>query len=363
MLSDIGTRLATKVTTKIALKKAGLSSNSLDFLEKNNNNKSILNFETKRSRRKQLEFFDEKKLYKKDRFDFSQQKLKLFNKREANPDEFNRSEKADERCLVRDKDGRLRQDFTERRRRVQENKALREQQKKQEEEDEAKAKMKKKRGKKSHHWLDVPLTMQPWLTAPASYQIRPLPTIGESAPKDPMRKLRLGGGRRTLVVFLRCVGCAFARETFQNLRELANRSVGTIRCVAVSHSSREATERWIGLMGGRWLVDIVIDEDRALYSAWGLGLGDYMYMFHPAAQMHSWKHKGWLGSKVASTMYKRSADSRYDDESDEVLVMGSKWQEAGVFAVDGTGKVIWGVKAQRSDDTMDLEMGARLLCA
>lgn len=41
--------------------------------------------------------------------------------------------------------------------------------------------------------------------------------------------------------------------------------------------------------------------------------------------------------------------------------MGTKWQEAGAFAVDGKGTVIWGGKALRVDDMMNLEDGARIL--
>lgn len=41
--------------------------------------------------------------------------------------------------------------------------------------------------------------------------------------------------------------------------------------------------------------------------------------------------------------------------------MGSKWQEAGAFAVDGRGTVVWGGKAMRADDVMDLDEGAKLL--
>lgn len=59
-------------------------------------------------------------------------------------------------------------------------------------------------------WMSVrslPLTVQPWLTPPpAAVSVGRLPGIGDKAPLDKTGKLRLG--RRTLLVFLRCVGCA-----------------------------------------------------------------------------------------------------------------------------------------------------------
>jgi hypothetical protein len=59
-------------------------------------------------------------------------------------------------------------------------------------------------------WMSVrslPLTVQPWLTPPpAAVSVGRVPGIGDKAPVDRTQKLRLG--KRTLVVFLRCVGCA-----------------------------------------------------------------------------------------------------------------------------------------------------------
>ena len=155
------------------------------------------------------------------------------------------------------------------------------------------------------------------------------------------------------------------------LRSIANRHPDTMRCIAVSHSSAHATQKWIDLMGGAWNVEVVVDEDRSLYAAWGLGVASLMYLFHPAAQVQGWKETGWLGDEVAAAVNRtqglaarqRSAfdDDDDDDGEDNSGVMGSKWQEAGAFAVDGKGTVIWGGKATRSDDMMNLEEGARIL--
>lgn len=35
--------------------------------------------------------------------------------------------------------------------------------------------------------------------------------------------------------------------------------------------------------------------------------------------------------------------------------MGNKWQQSGAFAIDGLGTVVWGRKAVRADDVLDLD--------
>ncbi|KAF2966899.1 hypothetical protein GQX73_g6661 [Xylaria multiplex] len=221
------------------------------------------------------------------------------------------------------------------------------------------------------------------------------PKPGDLAPLDRDRRLKFGGGRPVIVLFLRCVGCAFAQKSFLSLRALANKEQGSLRCIAVSHSSAAATRKWIDILGGSWNVEAVIDEDRAIYAAWGLGLGNIWYMFNPTTQVQGWKEKGWLGIKVAdaiqrtgeagrptagknSTGIKRSGTGlstsgntrnsagavRAEGEADILgpsTVMGNKWQQAGLFAVDGRGTVLWATKAQRADDLMDLDAAAAIL--
>jgi hypothetical protein len=57
----------------------------------------------------------------------------------------------------------------------------------------------------------LPLTVQPWLTPrPPPVPIADPPRVGDLAPIDRDRRLVFGGGKKVLVVFLRCVGCACA---------------------------------------------------------------------------------------------------------------------------------------------------------
>ncbi|KAI2611846.1 hypothetical protein GGR54DRAFT_643294 [Hypoxylon sp. NC1633] len=220
----------------------------------------------------------------------------------------------------------------------------------------------------------LPLTAQAWLSpVPPPVPVAECPKPGDLAPLDRDRQLTFGGGKPVIVLFLRCVGCAFAQKSFLALRELAIKNQGRLTCITVSHSSREATRKWVDLLGGAWNVEVVIDEDRAVYAAWGLGLGTMWSMFNPTTQIQGWKEKGWLGINVANSLqrtgsFKQGQGAAAIDNSTSSAtatgaegpstVMGNKWQQAGLFAVDGRGTVIWAAKALRADDLMDLGSAA-----
>lgn len=244
----------------------------------------------------------------------------------------------------------------------------------------------------------LPLKVHPWFSPPPPpVKVAPVPRIGDVAPQDRQRRLELGRRNKCLVVFLRCVGCAFAQKTFLALRALANRHAGHITCIAISHASPRATSKWIDMLGGAWNVQIVIDQQRAIYAAWGLGVASSLwYVLGPTAQVQAWKETGWLGEKVASAVDGRrgreeerrveriltprkkggaaatnttSGNSSQGGDGENMAInennpsteLGSKWQESGAFAIDSTGTVVWGGKAVRADDVMDLEEGAKLL--
>lgn len=119
-----------------------------------------------------------------------------------------------------------------------------------------------------------------------------------------------------------------------------------------------------------------MDEQRAIYAAWGLGTASMWHVFNPTTQVQGWKEKGWLGERVAEALQRRGtvqsnaagnankngpATAVADQDEAASTVLGNKWQESGAFAIDGRGTVIWGGKAMRADDVMDLDEGARLL--
>lgn len=145
------------------------------------------------------------------------------------------------------------------------------------------------------------------------------------------------------------------------------------------------------LLGGAWNVEVLIDEDRAIYAAWGLGLGSVWYMFNPTTFSQGWKEKGWLGEKVAGSINRTEsmgpngaggaaknknnntkgagagagagAAGVEDDMEDEgpSTALGNKWQQAGVFAIDGRGTVVYAEKATRADDVMNLDAAVQIL--
>lgn len=78
--------------------------------------------------------------------------------------------------------------------------------------DEADKPVDEKSGPAWPAWMTVkslPLSVQPWLSPPPPpIPVAEPPRPGDLAPLDRDRKLVFGGGKRVVVVFLRCVGCA-----------------------------------------------------------------------------------------------------------------------------------------------------------
>jgi hypothetical protein len=150
-----------------------------------------------------------------------------------------------------------------------------------------------------------------------------------------------------------------------------------LTCVAISHSSGAATQKWIDLLGGAWNVRVVTDEDRSVYAAWGLGAGSFWYVLNPTTQAAGWREKGWMGTTVATALQRRtgrllvqdietsSADAAASGGSSAAAaapaVMGNKWQEAGAWAVNERGRVVWGDKLKTADEVMDLSEGVAAL--
>lgn len=172
---------------------------------------------------------------------------------------------------------------------------------------------------------------------------------------------------------------AVAQKTFLALRQLSTtHQLNGLTCIAISHSSAAATQKWLDLIGGAWSVQVIVDEDRAIYAAWGLGLSSVWYYFNPATQTAAWKEKGWLGARVATSIQrsggaaaasstarptagKGGAAAEADDGLGPASTMGNKWQQGGAFAVDERGTVVWGGKAKSADEMMDLDAGCKAL--
>ncbi|KAK3944609.1 hypothetical protein QBC46DRAFT_373830 [Diplogelasinospora grovesii] len=174
---------------------------------------------------------------------------------------------------------------------------------------------------------------------PPPKEVAPLPKVGDpaptsfppptSAPSAPA--LSFPSDKPVLVVFLRHCGCPFAEKTFKSLTKLSTRHP-ELHCIAVSHSSQTATDRWIIEVGGEWDVQVIVDPDRDLYSAWGLGISSTWHALSPWAIYKTYQ----LGKTEG--IWNRTTES------------GSRWQTGGAFAVDKSGIVRWVQVAHSADD-------------
>ncbi|KAF4466748.1 thioredoxin-like fold [Fusarium albosuccineum] len=175
--------------------------------------------------------------------------------------------------------------------------------------------------------------LESWKT-PAAKEVAPPVEVGSKAPWS--QELRLPDGKPTLVVFLRHCGCPFAEKTFKSLAALSDENP-KVHCVAVSHSSAEATEHWLPEVGGTWAVDVVIDEGRDLYAKWGLGISSTWHAVNPVTLWSVFS----LGKNEG--IWNRPTES------------GSRWQTSGAFAVDRDGTIRWAHVARTADDLPDLQ--------
>lgn len=82
---------------------------------------------------------------------------------------------------------------------------------------------------------------------------------------------------------------------------------------------------------------MVVDADRAIYAAWGLGVCGYAHVLSPASFASLFR----LGRE--KNIWNRSTES------------GSRWQTSGNYAVDANGVIKWGGISTRADDVPEFE--------
>lgn len=134
-----------------------------------------------------------------------------------------------------------------------------------------------------------------------------------------------------------------AEKTFRLLASFSTQHTGRIACIAISHSSQAATDNWVPQVGGEWETEVIVDEDRDVYAAWGLGLSSYWYAMNPLAVYNAVQ----LGKNEG--IWNRTVES------------GSRWQTSGAFAVDRNNVVKWVSVARSSSDVPDLHAALRAL--
>ena len=128
------------------------------------------------------------------------------------------------------------------------------------------------------------------------------PAIGSKAPATSKIQLSLAP---LVITFLRHCGCPFAEKTFLNLREVARDHRDTT-FLAISHSSQAATDSWLASLPQAGSepdnLQVIVDEDREAYSAWGLGVAGFGHVLSPAASM---EFGSWAARRESGTGLRR----------------------------------------------------------
>jgi hypothetical protein len=166
-----------------------------------------------------------------------------------------------------------------------------------------------------------------------------LATAQPPLPGEPARALPddAFAGRAAVIAFLRHTGCPFAEATAQALRTAAAERP-ELAWVAVSHAPAGATQRWCEAVGGLGDVRVLVDETRSSYAAWGLGRSSLSHFM------------GGRSLAGVARLARRGIRNRHPD--------GSRWQQAGTFAVDGEGIVRWRHLPAHAGDLPDLARAA-----
>jgi hypothetical protein len=180
------------------------------------------------------------------------------------------------------------------------------------------------------------VNLRTFLPPPATPTASP-PVVGSPAPELPD-----GAPREQPIVlaFLRHTGCPFAEWTARRMRAAAAEH-DDIAWVAVSHAPREATEEWARAIGGVGGVLVLSDPERASYAAWGLGRSSLGHF------------AGRRSLIQVAKLARRGIRNRYPH--------GSRWQQAGTFAVDAGKTIRWRHLPAHAGDIPDLAKAASSL--
>jgi hypothetical protein len=111
-----------------------------------------------------------------------------------------------------------------------------------------------------------------------------------------------------------------------------------VEWIAVSHAPLEATDRWCAAVGASHRVRLIIDEERAAYGAWGLGRTTLTHF------------AGRRSLSAVARLAREGIRNRHP--------AGSRWQQAGTFAVDAAGTIVWRHIPPHAGDLPDLAAAA-----
>jgi hypothetical protein len=161
-----------------------------------------------------------------------------------------------------------------------------------------------------------------------------LPELGSAGPiAEPLGEVQ----GPAVVAFLRHVGCPFSEATMRAMSEEADRQLD-VTWIAVSHAGLEATDRWCADVGASHRVRLVIDEERAAYGAWGLGRTSLSHF------------AGRRSLTAVADLARKGIRNRHP--------AGTRWQRAGTFALDASGRIAWRHIPRHAGELPDLAAAA-----
>jgi hypothetical protein len=178
------------------------------------------------------------------------------------------------------------------------------------------------------------VNLRTFLPPPAT-GVSPPPAIGDPAPPLPGGQTPAGP---LVVAFLRHTGCPFAEWTLRELRTAAERHP-EVAFAAVSHADAPATDRWLADVGGGPAMRVLTDPGRTAYAAWGLGRSSLAHF------------AGRRSLTQVAKLARGGIRNRHPD--------GTRWQQAGAFAVGADGTVRWRHLPEHAGDLPDLEAAAQ----
>jgi len=96
-------------------------------------------------------------------------------------------------------------------------------------------------------------------------------------------------------------------------------------------------------VGGPGKVEVIVDHERTLYGAYGLGVSSFWHVLNP-----------W---SMASVVHLGRSESIWNRPTES----GSRWQTAGLFAVVEDGTIEYAHAAVAADDMGDLDGAVQAL--
>ena len=127
-----------------------------------------------------------------------------------------------------------------------------------------------------------------------------------------------------------------------SLRQIASDNKD-VTCIAVSHSEKEHTDKWLESVGGANAVEVIVDDQRQIYAAYGLGVSSFWHVLNP------WSMSAVFKLGRGDNIWNRPTES------------GSRWQTAGVYGVDASGTIRYSHPSQATDDRGDFDEALRSL--